>query len=74
MLGSIVVAPRARARRLPHLRQQAATRARSPSCWPSRSCGLLTAAALSVGLAHGEGLLSKMARSNPLQPGLAVRD
>ena len=32
VLGSIVVAPRARARRLPHLRQQAATRARSPSC------------------------------------------
>ena len=59
VLGSIVVAPRARARRLPHLRQQAATRARSPSCWPSRSCGLLTAAALSVGLAHGEGLCSK---------------
>ena len=32
VLDSIVVTPRVQARRLPHLREQASTRARSPSC------------------------------------------
>jgi len=74
VLGSIVVAPRARARRLPHLRQQAATRARSPSCWPSRSYELLTAAAPTLGFGHAEGLLSKTEPAFPLEPGFAIRD
>jgi len=74
VLGSIVVAPRARARRLPHLRQQAATRARSPSCWPSRSYELLTAAAPMLGFGRGEGLLSKTVPAFPLEPCLAVSE